>query len=414
MDRVVLLVCPAVMEELSEREVESNDRKVRQRAAKALALLGRHHDRPEEASMLPGARVEFIRTEPSKDYFREHNLDRDIRDDRIIAHALCEVQKGAPVLIATNDFPMRVKATGRDIQCYAPGKELKLPYTKTPDDVKTEKRLQKLDELERSMPDLELQFIPGSDEHTDRVEFVLRDIPSLTDEKIQAMMAAKRQSLQYPRARIPGAPFTAITRMVSSAAIMPELFGGVSAAQIAEYRTNLEAYIENEYQAYITQKNEYDQLAAATISLPLCMVNRGTAPADDIDVLLCFPGGVEIVAEDELLEEPSEPPPPEKPEPSSFLYHTLTGPTPFFSPPPIPHPKPPPDVTGPNITRLDGIQVGYRLRRLKQGMTSALDPLYVSFPSVASAFNFYIHCRIIAANVSGETTAQLHVIVNNE
>lgn len=182
------------------------------------------------------------------------------------------------------------------------------------------------------------------------------------------------------------------------------------------YHKELEDYLQKEFHHYLKQTSHHTQWQARTIQLEFSMVNGGASTADDIDIFLHFPDGLELADGSSTPTQLEPPEPPSRPRgrldmtgltiapsigsiASSFSH--LTG-----SPPEAPQ------MRGPYIEAGESYTVRYWLKRLKQGMEHEFGPLLVTFPSVDSAFGFDIDYALVTPNVPHETTGQLHVIVD--
>ncbi len=407
---VVLVVCAAVLRELEEKHKESRDRKLRERAQKSLSRLRVIRDKGD-ISLPDGVELTIQAKEPVIDW-TTYDLDKDIPDDRIVASALSHEPTRNRVVIITDDFLLQSKAKDLDLEYYVPPDQLRLPHTKTPHEKKTEEKLRRLQEIEQAVPQLSLAFITN-EAHEDHKKFTLRK--PLPDQDLDREIDEKRKALEYsaPSVKVRGDLGIAGKFFPNP---MQKLFEP-SQDEIARYHKELEDYLQKDFRDYLERTRHHAHWQARTIQLEFSMVNGGACTADDIDIFLHFRDGLEL-AEGSNTPAQSEPPkPPSRPRgpldmkgltiaPSissiaSSLSH-LTG----------RHPPEAPQMRGPYIEPGESYTVRYWLRRLKQGMEYELGPLWVTFPSVDSAFGFDIDYALVTPDIPGETTGQLHVIVD--
>lgn len=146
---------------------------------------------------------------------------------------------------------------------------------------------------------------------------------------------------------------------------------------------------------------------------------RLTAPAEDIDILLHFPDGFNLIDEKEFLQSPAPPTPPVLPETimeklgkfNTEMYGLSSY---MISPPNIPNLQPP-NVSSPNIRRTtNSYGVEIEVRRLKHKFRVQFDPLYVVFESFNDANSFQVDYQILAANLPNEVSGKLHVVIQKD
>ncbi len=143
----------------------------------------------------------------------------------------------------------------------------------------------------------------------------------------------------------------------------------------------------------------YGRITLSAVPVILRVHNDGKIPADDVDVILRFPQGFVAFEEDELPDYPVSR------DPYNFNLAGIRGSA-------LPRP-----ITGPFAERHDDgtTTVRYHLQRVKHGMSTSLDPVYVvprDTENVGSCgFEYAIH----AGNLETPVTDVLHLkLVSSE
>ena len=417
--RVALVLCVEVLRELDTKSKESTGQKIRKRAQRSLSRLRAVRDEGESPRPREGVDILFEYAEPQVDW-SACGLDRDTPDDRIIASALSYKVTGRSVVVATDDFVMQGKATKASLDSHTPSDQWRLPDTETPEEKQTKERLRRLEELESALPCLSLQFATTEGE-TNRTRFNLEEVPALTDERIEGMLERKRAELRYSRppdrtARISRLTGLAIPDPLES---LRRHLDGPSEDQIRAYEKELDEYIRGQYRDYLTKRDAYERWKTRSVELAFLIVNDGAGTADDIDIFLTFPDAFELSDGFDVPAEPHAPDPAAKPrgrfeviglEAVRGLDRTLSALPPYIS---REH-QVPRRATGPRIERTQSYEVGYWLRRLKQGMSYEFEPVWVTFAADQEPFSFHIDFRIITPSVPGDTTGELYVIAQAE
>jgi hypothetical protein len=188
-----------------------------------------------------------------------------------------------------------------------------------------------------------------------------------------------------------------------------------SKENIERYNSAIESFYGT-YDAWLATKATLLNRKRWTICLSFILANSGTAPAEDIDVFLQFPDGFALYNDQNLLQVPPEPQPPQKPS-GGGVY--ITG---FDVPVHVPRidlmaegVRPltlgPRNVSMPQIRQTNSYDVNLHIEQLKHNLIEALGPLYVVFNAYEAASSFSIAYEIVAANIPKPVQGKLHIIV---
>jgi hypothetical protein len=390
-DRVVLIVCPTVLEELDEKKFSASHRKIRQRARDSISSLRRFHGR-EDREVRHNVSLLFITEEPRIDW-RSEGLDEGIKDDRIIATILRKREDMKNPTIITCDFAMELKAEAKGIRCHMISDNYLLKPSKTAE----EKELEELRRTRDRLPKLGLKVLSGEGPGNS-AKLVLKENPPISDRDIGIQVNKERNRLTPRGLYSPPIPESESNR----------------------YARDCEKYL-NKLQSYLEEEREYAELLSRAIEISLIIENEeGTAPAEDIDIFLYFPGGSELRDKDSF---PCKPKAPEEPTPlrdrreieAARVLRNVRGAM-KISPDFLRGEKPQSEedkYLRPTKVREDsGYEVRYSLEKLKHGMHVKLEPVYVVFPSIEDAKSFHIDYRIVTGNVPGSICGQIHIVID--
>jgi len=411
-DAVVLVVCPPVLRELENHEKASPDRKIRDRAQRAIAKVRSIDSCASQDPLSVGAEVEVLFEEATLDW-GAHGLDKDVPDDRIIAHGLELGKAGRRVKIATDDYLLQGKIRNACLDHYAPPDRLRLPMTETDEEKETKRRLKRLQEIESAQPRLQLLF-DRPDGATDHIVYRLPARKSQREDYIDEQVAARRGELQYspPDTIVTGMPTQHMLRAImdSTRKLQP------SEQAVREYESAVETHLA-EYRGVLERKLRYEKWHRLTVEFAPTICNEGQSPADDIDVVFRFPGGISLLNPSDAPEQPVEPEPPKGPK---SRYEEIGRPTvwPYMGPLIQRDTGPrglPPELTrrGPTVPGAQPNEVRYWFHRLKQGQRKQLEPTLVTFPEDEAHRGIEVLCKMVTVSAPGATETSLHIVLES-
>jgi rRNA-processing protein FCF1 len=400
---VEIKIAAVVTRELEEQRVVHQSRKIRERAGSAVKLLQSYI---RQSHVRDGVPLQFLVDEPTAAYAAAHNLNLLLADDRLIGTLLLyrDANPDARCIIVTNDLPLTVKLTHRQIEFISLDDSLLLQSEPDPLERKNKQLEAELLRYKSREPDLAIEFTDGRKYSRFRLTPVEAADP---EPEIQAKLAVAREKCKSaelapsPQPVNANDPFAAVAEQVRQ---VTEGFHVMGRQFYEHYNRRVEQYYRD-YEKYLRDTADFEALAARTIKLELILHNSGTCPAEDIDVSLHFPDGFM------LYDEEHPPEPPEEPSVPSMEMNLF--PSVSFLPgfPDINRLTSLPDRTRPRIRKTNSYDVTFEVLKLKHGFIWTIEPFYVAFDSWASAASFAIDYTIHAGNMIDQQTGHLSIVV---
>lgn len=410
-EEAVICIAPIVAEELDDKKDSHRLSKIRERARKSLQVIESSVVK-DDFWVREGVGLRCME-EPDIS-FSEYGLRSDKPDDNLIASVLSldpEIRETA--VLITGDTGPRLKARRLDLRCMGLPEEYKAESALSEVEKENRRLQQKVDRLENRLPELDLVF-GGGQKHC---EFQVSGYDPLTEEAIDAKVEEIKK--QYPKKEYQ--PTQKPENVETVGEILKSMKTGMaplsrlSEQQIERYNDRLDDFYE-EYRKYLEAQEVVKDVKGRMIALDVIITNTGSAPAEDIDVFMHFPGGFKLFSDENLPEmEIDEPQPPKEPKGGfSNVGAGLTGmtdPSRYIDTPTV---RQPGNVSSPNIEETNSYEVDFSVRRLKHNMRESCGPLYVVFDSAEDASSFSIDYRINAADLPDDTEGKLHVVVQRE
>jgi hypothetical protein len=426
-DAVTIVIPPVTVRELNQQKDSSPRRRVKRRAANTIKKLYLFLESGSLGALPSGVRLCIEDRDPLPDHYTAHQLNWNVQDDQIIASIISYRLEfpNSEIVLITSDMGLTLvaKAKRSNISTIKLPESLKLPEEPDLDQERIRALEQENRELKQRIPQLSLTFTDGN-QHT---AFTLEKPVTLTPEEAGKALDMIRNRYRRVQEQAPGnkegqiAAAEGVKDVTLEQATPDQIakaLSGVPPSEVARYDAELETYYQ-EYARYLPRLVSFQNRIRNTIKLDIWLANTGTAPAEDIDAFLHFPDGFILLDEENYPDEPKEPQPPNPPQSAlekmrqSIGYLTAGPPLRSLSSLSIPDPISS-NVSPPIINRTHSYDVQVHIERVKQGLPECFDPLYLIFPTFASAQSFHIGYRLLAANVPTEITGELHVIVNKE
>jgi rRNA-processing protein FCF1 len=395
---VELVIMAVVIRELEKVKNFGSSSRLKTRAADSITWLSKLMDKGFEVELRTGLRLKFQTTEPIIN-FADHSLIRELQDDVLIAGLinLTKTTPGRPVL-ATADLGVKSKARQRDFEVFAPLETDRLPEEPDFRDKELlELRKENL-QLKNRQPRLKIAFA----NRTTRLDV----LPSTAHPR-PAPLTLDAIKQQYPLLEkgtsiIDGG---ALQQLVNVLNVIPESRRG-------SYNEKLHKFYYD-HAKYLDRVEKLQTMAECRVELQFLLVNEGTAPATDIDVVLTFPEGAFVFKDLKLMHEPKPPVPPEKP--ISALVgaaildsqHRNISELPRFSVPPGLFPQ---QVLNWSV-EVKHNTVHFRLDRLKPDFDWPLQTLWLQLPNKEALQSTTVRADVSAAESSGRAEQTLHIIV---
>lgn len=399
---LTIVIPPVTIRELNKHKDFHDQPRVKRRAGKVLKRLSVLFDSNPTSSLRDQMCIQFEDRDPAID-FAAYQLIPEIQDDQLIASIIMhrdETPEVEVVLITADaGLELRAKAKRLGIVNIKMPDNLRSPEEPDPAQQKIRQQEQEIRDLKARIPRLTLTF----ENETQNAIFTLPTPVDLTPDRLERQMNEIKR--RYPK-KNDGEAAT-VSERISLAFASPK--------DIARHNTELDEFYRA-YEFYLKDLHQFENFKCKAITVDILLVNSGTAPADDIDIILHFPDGLELSEEGDLPQPPSKPKPPIKPRSEmqiladSFLIGlepAIQFPAPYH----LDLDTSSSNVSVTSIKRTNSYEVKLHAQRVKHGLSGSFDPLYVVFDSFEKACSFHIDYQIFAANVPQKTIGKLHVVI---
>src|SRR6266566_2144805 len=305
-DRACIVGPRVTIAELDKHKDTHRLRTIRDRARRVLMRLEGYFPKAE---LRPMVEVAYYPVRPTPVDIKEKGLDPESNDDVLIATVLQYGAKnpGVEVVLVSADTGPRLTARHHNIPVLAPRDELLLPGEPDPLVKENEDLRRQVLKLQGARPDLALEF-EESDQPTHLQLRMLGPLP-YPQEQISAELA--KLGVKYPIA-------------VRQARAAPFVVQIGADEDHERYNRDRSAFL-TAYEAYLKAKWEHDNLLRRTASLRLKLVNKGSQPADDVDIRLHFPDGFKLLEKKQQQKPPVAPTPPAPPRTPEEVMRAMAG-----------------------------------------------------------------------------------------
>jgi len=313
--------------------------------------------------------------EPHSVLASKPDLDESCKDDRIIA-AVLQYRQDNPnhkVAIVSDDAGLILKAPGFGLETIRPSDSLRLPDTKTEEDVEIEELRKALATTVRREPELKLRAATGES----FCEVSIGPPPDDLEEYVKQRVADERQ-IQLER---PG---------------------------IRQALSSVEEYLA-QYESWVRSVHPFCEMESRAFRLRLHLWNGGTCPGNDAKIYLEWDGSAKYLRK--IRGAPQRPIPPiilgdmdleslMTPNADLRFYDLAMSGN-------LNQPKP---VRGP--FGQDGSKaVSYEVDRIQHQFQKNLPSPILCFESFEAAANFTLRYRVFASNLPNETCGEIGIKV---
>ena len=394
-EEVTLVLAPVVVEELDMRKW-AGARRDRERAKKVLKALKDLGLSATPVAMRPGVEIMALDEEPPDALFARHRLQPRVSDDRLLASVLAfkEAQSGAAaILVLTADTGLSIKAPTRQVAVAAPDERLQ--SDEEPDE--TERELvtarRQLAALRAVAPSLKLTLAGKS-----VLERQVRRFGEFSAGRLGRLLEG--WSSKHPHVRttpdsivIPGGRQFALSGLAG----LPGFWSQKEATHNGEIDR-----VYGEFEAFLRRWPARLNALARCVEFGFVLENAGTAPADDVDLL------ISARANGKWLEElPELPSAPTMPRPRNPLDFGIMPSVEHFDPSRLRFRDDP--IDGPNILEDEPHSVRYTVKRVKHHVPCELPIVHFQLDSDDDVRSFTVTYRLVAANIREPKTDDLHV-----
>jgi hypothetical protein len=405
---VTLIVPRITLKELDKHKSVHSSKKIRDRAQRILAELEKSI--VNQQPLNDGTAVEFWPDFPHEQLTRMR-LNPEWADDVLIASvtAYMEGNPESNVAVVSQDSGIRITCYSHGIAAFQLDDTAKLPVE--PDEA--ERELKALREensrLKSAMPRFEVRIEGGTEPPSNPGRFILQPHPEFDELKHRETLARFREA--YPKKFPPGVVDSkdGLGKLSETMNALTMQLSGTSPEKIKQYNAQLELFF-SKYDSFGRRLHAFYEKASRTIAFAIAVENTGTAPADDVEVLLHVSGKFKIYRLSDAPKEPEEPMPP--PEPRSDFDDMMRGP--IFDPSYLRDHlaiQPVMPVSSLEINNSDGWRIRKPLGRIKHGSRAVLPMLCVEFPSLSEASSFSCNYSIQPANLTQPVNGTLNFIV---
>lgn len=416
-ESIVITIPPVTIRELSKHKDYHTQLRVKKRAGEVLRRLFNLFSSSSTASLRDRIDIRLEAHDPTID-FSKYRLSHEIQDDQLLASIIMQRNElpQVEVVLVTSDSGLALLAKAREHRILTAKMPDNLRVAEQPDPAQERvKQLEKeLCELRAKIPLISLAFDGGGQNAKYTIPKALEIEPDKLEHKLNEIKQrypkrmGTRQSSESKNPILSEKPFELMTVI--------KAINQVSQQEIERYNAELEQFYQT-YKDYSRKIIQFENIKRRTIKLVILVENNGTAPAEDIDILMFFPNGFKVLEENSLQSLPKAPNPPVEP---LKAMQMLTNPfthmieAPFLRPFNFGPIDPTPNVSAPSIKRTDSYEVSYHVQKLKHHMQEQLKPLYIAFESFDEASSFHVDYQILAANVPHKINDRLHIVICKE
>ena len=386
-EEATLVFAPVVVEELDKRKW-AGARRERVRAKKVLKALKDLGLSATPGAMRPGVEIMALDEEAADDLFARHRLQPRVSDDRLLASVLAfmEAQSCAAILVLTADTGLSIKAPTRQIAVVAPDERLQIDDEPDETERELETARRELAALRAVAPSLKLTLAGEN-----VLEYQVRRFGEFSAEKVGRLLEAWRS--KHPH-----------VKPTPDSIVLPGVTGflGVwSKKDVTERNAEIDR-VYGEYEAFLRRWPPRLNALARCLKFQFVLQNAGTAPADDVDVL------ISAEANGKWLEEiPDLPTAPVMPKPRNPLDFGIMPPFKHLDPGSFRLRDDP--IDGPNTLDDKPRSVRYTVKRVKHHVPCELSAVYFQFDSDEDVRCFTVKYRLVAANIREPKWNDLHI-----
>ncbi len=407
-DSVTIVIPRVTLRELDKQKNTHQSSTVRNRARRILKKIEQWTS--GQASVRQGVSVEFFPVVPTINYAK-HGLNAQWSDDVLIASILeyRGTHSTEQIVLITQDSGPRLTAHQLGITVAELPEDMKLPEELSPLEIENRELSRMLERLQNALPQLTVCFA-GSNEPETHARFSLPPPPDTMEDEIARKINDLRSRLpkQYP----PKAPSPAPRDSLTSLCEQYLALDPIPPEEYDRYNRDVDAYLA-EYEQYMRETWEQNVALRRTIRFQIEIRNTGSAPADDVDILLHFPDGFTLMTGDDVPDLSKEPRPPRKPRSRMEMLTDSIGRIPNFTMPSLAIP----DFRMPtsfNIERTGSYRVTDHFTRIKHGASVQLPEMFLTFNSYELAKSFHCDYTVRPANLPDPVGGEIHFVIERQ
>lgn len=397
---------------LRELDTHKNTHGLNRIKKRAENILKKIKQWAEGEEVRPGVSVEFLSAMPRVDY-AELGLNPDWNDDILVASVL-QYKTDHPgdesVILVSQDSGPRMTAFQLDIRVLELPAEYKLPSEPDPVELENRKLAKTIETLENALPKLIVSFA-GSEDSGQHARFTIGIPPSLKEEEIAREI--EELKTKYPKQCPPeSATLSQKQLLLAKITAFTAHQNTIAPEEYERYNRDRDSYITR-YEQYMRNRWKWEAAARRSLGFSIMITNVGTAPADDVDILLHFPDGFRLFQADQLPSAPKEPWLPRKPRTRGQIFADQLGNVSNIS-------LNLPSMTGLkmptsfSIERTNSYDVKQHFSTIKHNMIVLLPEMGLIFDSYETAKSFSCTYTVQPANLPELVTGDLNFVVEKK
>ena len=343
-------------------------------------------------AMRSGVEIMVLDEEPADALFTRHRLQPRVSDDRLLASVLAfkEAQNGgAAIKVITADTGLSIKGATRKITVVTPDERLQGDGEPDETERELEATRRELAALKAVAPRLRLTLAGETVQ-----EHKVRRFGEFGAGRLDRLLKAWR--LKYPH--VEPLPHSEAHFSIDRRTGFPRFW---SKKDVTQHNAEIDR-VYGEYETFLRRWPAQLNAFARCVSLQFVLENAGSAPADDVDLLIM------AGANGKWLEElPDLPRAPAMPKPRNPFDFGITQPHVHYDPGSLRRLNDP--IDGPNILEDDPQSIRYTVTRVKHHMPCDLPVVYFQFESDEDVRSFTVTYRLVAANIREPKKDDLHI-----
>lgn len=397
----VTVVVPRVtVKELDEKKDSHSDRKVKDRARRALYAIYKAITTGSKLEGDIGIEQYFVHPEAK---LVELRLNPSSSDDILVAAAVTyQIENpNCKVVVLTEDVGPRLTCFEHGISTAEKlDDSLKLASTLDATERELRDAKKELQRQSNAQPKIELLF-NDSPAPSDRKRVVYSSNSPLSEEQKEEVRQDVRKN--RPPLKLPNSRYT-------HGILAADYFSSdeIPIGKVRQYNRELKQYYAR-VDTFFNRVNQHNDRMSRIICIDLSIHNTGTAPAEDVDITLIFPSDITLFTSDTLPKPPELPAPPEIPQSASASLIAN------FNQLNISPPWEPATVSSQPVLNVDLVagrpKLTTHLTRVKHGKPENLPEFYVEIDCFETSKSFHCDYELILANLTMPVTGKLHFII---
>lgn len=386
--------CTVIVPFMVVKEIDKKKRvggRIAQRARQAEKLIETCMD--EDLKIRKNVLLRVSDRLPSSRLYQENDLDRQEQDHSIAASIIdFQSKNDGEVFLCSDDMGLRIIARRFNIKVLRLDNSYKLQEENSNEEKIVEKLERKILKLEAIHPLLEL-VVNGSESSS--IIFRIDNLGGTQSKELFVNMRMDSLKRKFPFMTDPSLDLNPAIAILSG---LPSL------SQVNDYNRKLRGYFIKCRDTF-EKMFEFENNNRYAFTLDLELFNRGTKPAENIDIHYHFPDGLKVFEKDQFWKQgPQIDMPPSKPKgkfDSGLSALDLFNPKYDF------------DISnnqGPIIQETNSCDVKYSIRSLKHSYSHNLESLLIVFQTADVVNNFQLDYKLSADNLPIPVEGKFNVV----